>query len=57
MTDTFDIGDIVRLKSGGPDMTVAEVGEIEGRPTVWCTWFEKDKQDQSTFHPGTLERI
>ena len=56
MAVTFYVGDVVRLKSGGPRMTVAEVGDIEGQPTVLCTWFENDKQEQSTFHPATLER-
>ncbi len=33
----FQKGDVVQLKSGGPEMTVVEVDE-KGRVT--CTWFE-----------------
>jgi uncharacterized protein YodC (DUF2158 family) len=39
----FAAGDTVQLKSGGPFMTVEQVGEhwsIKG-PAVWCVWFEK----------------
>lgn len=39
----FTPGDTVQLKSGGPIMTVEQVGEywsIEGT-AVWCVWFEK----------------
>jgi uncharacterized protein YodC (DUF2158 family) len=35
----FSVGDVVRLKSGGPKMTVSHVGnDAHGRPGVWCTW-------------------
>lgn len=34
------VGDIVRLKSGGPNMTVNEVGQNENEGTFAnCTWF------------------
>jgi len=33
----IDIGDIVRLKSGGPDMTVSKINE-DG---FTCIWFNK----------------
>ena len=42
MSTTFKIGDIVRLKSGGPDMTVTSVGqrhEESSQISAWCTWF------------------
>lgn len=32
----FAIGDVVRLKSGGPAMTVTHIGERGG---ISCTWF------------------
>lgn len=58
----FKAGDIVRLKSGGPKMTVEKVGEtyMTGEQGVWCVWFEKigNKQNvkqQETFSPVLLE--
>lgn len=57
----FNIGDIVRLKSGGPDMTIKEVGkhhstgEFVGRYT--CQWFAGKKLDDGTFPQPSLELV
>ena len=57
----FNPGDVVRLKSGGPNMTVESVGEraMMGGEAVFCIWFEKvgNKQvvKRDTFPPVTLE--
>ena len=54
----FKIGDVVQLKSGGPDMTVTQIGNDGlGAPTVWCVWFINYKQEQGTFPPGSLEHV
>jgi len=39
----FVDGDVVRLKTGGPDMTVRAVAlsAAEGKLVVRCTWFER----------------
>jgi uncharacterized protein YodC (DUF2158 family) len=52
----FKPGDVVVLKSGGPKMTVEQVGN-DGlqRPTVWCDWFEGNKKYSDTFPPTSLE--
>lgn len=35
----FKVGDVVRLKSGGPDITIAEVGDGDLSAT-WCEcWY------------------
>ena len=48
----FKPGDTVRLKSGGPLMTVTVV---EGSRT-WVTWFDKDQKLQSgIFDAASLE--
>lgn len=48
MDTQFKVGDVVRLKSGGPDMTI---GTIEpGQPKfASCRWFDGKKLKQSTF--------
>jgi len=54
---TFKTGDIVRLKSGGPDMTVK--GYVLGDETsVICQWFagrELDKLESGHFPEDSLE--
>lgn len=42
---SFKVGDVVVLKSGGPDMTVAAVVGDEAK----CVWFEKGKKCEETF--------
>lgn len=50
MSTEIKVGDIVRLKSGGPVMTVDEIGYeqgYEGGPqSAWCEWFDDKKQPQ-----------
>lgn len=58
---SFEAGDLVRLKSGGPTMTVEQVGKksMTGEDAVWCVWSEKvgNKQvvQRDTFPPVALE--
>jgi uncharacterized protein YodC (DUF2158 family) len=58
MTDgQFRIGDIVRLKSGGPDMTVEEIETNCTRP-VRCVWFNScHDRETANFIADTLKRI
>lgn len=57
----FKTGDLVRLKSGGPVMTVDSVGEgtYDPRPHAWCVWFEKvgskNNVNKQAFHVETIE--
>ena len=48
----FKPGDVVRLKSGGPPMTV-EQEEGEGYK---CVWFEGKKRNSEWFHRDLLEK-
>jgi uncharacterized protein YodC (DUF2158 family) len=58
----FKPGDLVQVKSGGPVMTVEQVGKTAmlQEEAVWCVWFEKvgNKQvpQKETFHPVVLEK-
>jgi uncharacterized protein YodC (DUF2158 family) len=57
-TNIYNIGDIVKLKSGGPDMTVKEV--ISGSMTeeftgnYRCQWFAGKKLDMGVFPQEAL---
>lgn len=57
--DAFKKGDTVRLKSGGPKMTVTNVGEsiMSGGIVVFCVWFDGSKKFDDTFPPETLEKV
>ena len=56
---TFKIGDVVTLKSGGPTMTVHELGDYS--PTgpangADCVWFDGAKKMSDVFHVDALQR-
>ena len=50
----FKVGDVVKLKSGGPSMTVTSVesGENEGGPAVFCIWFNSKGNEKSGHYPA-----
>ncbi len=49
-------GDVVRLKSGGPEMTVASIGGMLGN--VACQWFdEKSEPRKESYMPEMLEKV
>lgn len=53
-------GAVVSLKSGGPAMTVQEVGSYTGYGILngaKCIWFEKDKKQDDVFDIETLTVI
>ena len=50
----FNIGDLVKLKSGGPKMTVTRVDNLGIRTIVRCTWFAGSKKEQGEFPPEAL---
>ncbi|MCA9769715.1 MAG: DUF2158 domain-containing protein [Gemmatimonadetes bacterium] len=55
---SFETGDIVRLKSGGPRMTVVRYPDfsIDGN-WVRCQWFGGTKLNSGDFTEETLELI
>lgn len=55
MVTQFKIGDIVQLKSGGPQMTVLGVTPV-APGTEWCGvyWFAGDTLRSAEFRPEVL---
>ena len=56
---SFSIGDIVRLKSGGPVMTVIEIGGLVGSTRyMHCNWFRAgDEVTGQAFPERALEVV
>lgn len=42
----FKVGDVVKLKSGGPQMTVSETNDAE---MLECTWFDSSNELKTAF--------
>jgi uncharacterized protein YodC (DUF2158 family) len=55
MPHNFQVGNVVVLKSGGPDMTVTRVENENGTIFVFCTWFLNNKNEKGHFPPDALE--
>lgn len=46
----FKAGDVVQVVSGGPRITVIDVGKTKlGVLSAWCVWFEGTKQIEGRF--------
>jgi len=57
MTGLFKEGDVVRLKSGGPDMTVLNPGDRLANTGVVCIWFSNNVKMDDEFPEETLEKV
>jgi len=56
MNGQIQPGDVVQLKSGGPKMTVSEVGpDGAGQIRAWCQWFEGTKAHADSFPVTSLK--
>ena len=67
----FNIGDVVQLKSGGPEMTIQDIlgkttskqmdfayktaGHSDGE--LICKWFSGNKLESGLFKPETLKKL
>jgi uncharacterized protein YodC (DUF2158 family) len=49
----FKIGDVVRLNSGGPDMTVESL--VTGQVFVNCSYYEGVYQQKKQIHEGMVK--
>jgi uncharacterized protein YodC (DUF2158 family) len=52
----FELGEVVKLKSGGPDMTVKAVPTATTK-RYYCQWFAGKKLEQGEFPPESLEKV
>lgn len=55
-------GDVVKLKSGGPHMTVEAVGDYSGfavgpKNGAKCVWFDASKTVSKVFDVAVLEKV
>jgi uncharacterized protein YodC (DUF2158 family) len=61
----FQPGDVVRLKSGGPNMTVNEVidhdqpggNQYRDGVEIECTWFKDGNNTYKMFRPHLLVKV
>jgi uncharacterized protein YodC (DUF2158 family) len=53
---TFEVGDIVQLKSGGPEMTVQIAPEAPAK-NYKCQWFAGKKLESGVFPADSLKSI
>jgi uncharacterized protein YodC (DUF2158 family) len=49
----FNVGDVVKLKSGGPNMTV----DGAGGSRLTCVWFNQHERCTASFDQGALEKV
>ena len=52
---SFKVGDVVRLKTGGPEMTV-EASDGKS-PDIICTWLAEKARQHSRFKSLTLRKV
>jgi uncharacterized protein YodC (DUF2158 family) len=57
MAHTLKSGDVVQLKSGGPDMTVNFVENDGATEVAGCSWFINNKKESSRFPTATLKLV
>jgi uncharacterized protein YodC (DUF2158 family) len=50
---TFQVGDTVELKSGGPMMTIAGLESEMGVLRAHCRWFDRNGTAQQNFYSVT----
>jgi uncharacterized protein YodC (DUF2158 family) len=57
MDTQLKVGDVVRLKSGGPDMTISRFESDGSTRTAYCGWFVGKKLEGRTFPVHMLELV
>ncbi len=55
MADQLKVGDVVELKSGGPQMTIEAIDTYgTDREKAGCVWFNKTDRKTAVFELDTL---
>ena len=54
--NAFTAGDVVCLKSGGPDMTVERIEATAGDVSVVCVWFVEQSLYRANFPVSALSK-
>lgn len=60
MAKGFEAGDVVRLKSGGPEMTIEEIAKFgmgADHDRAKCKWFEGKQLKDELFELTSLEKV
>jgi uncharacterized protein YodC (DUF2158 family) len=62
MASSYNVGDAVKLKTGGPDMSISKI--FAPNPTIGrtgveyrCQWFAGKKLESGDFPPESLELV
>ncbi|WP_339068197.1 YodC family protein [Teredinibacter turnerae] len=55
MSDEFNVGDVVQLKSGGPKMTVEKISDVDEDKIACCAWFDKNNIFKDEFDQRLLK--
>jgi uncharacterized protein YodC (DUF2158 family) len=55
---SFNIGEVVALRSGGPKMTVTSMSTGPDRPPLFvCSWVDKDGRPQTGAYPAEALKL
>lgn len=52
--DEPKVGDVVKLKSGGPEMTIKLIDRLTG---ARCQWFVDDNLEYGDFSIASLQKV
>ena len=53
----FVVGNIVKLKSGGPDMTIQTIPSKISGDLYYCQWFAGKKLESGRFPADSIELV
>ncbi len=59
MSGNLQPGDVVRVKSGGPKMTIDKIGQfgMGSKEEARCVWFDGNKRVTDLFQLEILEKV